>query len=652
MKLGASFRNYEDFRERLRAFERAQGCRYGLQSCVSVRCYNRQHRTALRQDIMFMQATFACAQTPKYSKRKQQDSLCPAYFVLQYKEDVDLLVISELNGDHVHADPAPPLTGAPAAAAANTTACDGPATKLPEEEEEEEEQLCGTGSVAVVDEEVQEVAGELMEEVSVLYDTPEAAKASVLVRAAEVMKAFLRADEGSLASIGADSSYGLERLSFQTSKMKSLFMQFPESLLLHRVLSEEGHVLYAFVAESKEQVGQVVHLSLLKEDRGHIVRKMLTVFKEFNPEWQKVQAVFMDASFFHKAILQELFPSARVFLSIYHAVRLLEKNVKEVEISSSFKQSLLLALQKAAFAPSAANLNAMAQLAQHVVSPELYDYLRANWFSCEPLWCMPAEKGLQFFTMDSLDLIMCQISSLFGQQSPLEASILRFMACVDSLVSKGSESPNWGFLSTEDSQSGLWEKQDACTSGAAEHGPVPGFPTPAKLHKQAAAVERNPMLAMLWENCVELSCWLCLKEWEVVQRSAQLLSPGPDSFTVWMLEEAHQVSRDYRSCTCSFHRRYRLPCRHVLAVLQVHGACVEKSMVCRRWQKRFQQLPVPGATPQGCGGSLVGAHPEGRGEMIWSLNLELATLLMQCDREELEERGSRLTAILAAWAQS
>ncbi|NWQ93457.1 ZSWM3 protein, partial [Burhinus bistriatus] len=654
MELGASFRSYEDFRERFRAYKLAQGCRYGLRSCVSVRCYNRQHGTAVREDVMFMQVKFGCARTQKYSKkRKQQPSLCPAYFVLQYKEDIDQLVISELNSNHVHADPVFSLTRA-TAATANTAARNSPVTKL-----RKQQQAGGTDSSAVADEDSHMVAGQPVDGVPALYKAPalpeavkENAAASAFVRVAEVMKTFLRVDRGSLASISAGSDHGLDRLSFQTSKMKSLFMQFPESLLLHRALSEGGHVLYAFIVESKERVGKVVHLSLLKDDTGHSVRKMLTVFKDFNPEWQKVQAVFVDVSFFHKAILHELFPSAQVLLSVYHTVRLLEKNAKEAEISSSFKQNLTLALQKAVFATSAASLDTLSQLVKHVVSPELYNCLRANWFSCELLWCMHAEKGLHSCSthMDSLDLITHRISSLFGPQLSLEASVLRFMECADCLDSRGLESPNWGFLSTEDGRSSLWEKPDVCSGAAAEPGPVSGSPTLAEPTRQAAEVETGCMLATLRESCMDLGSWLCLKEWEVVQMSTQLLSPAPGSFTVRLLEDAHRVSRDCQSCTCCFHRRYRLPCRHVLAVLQAHRGRVEEGMVCRRWQRRFQQLPVPDAGLPDHGGGSMGGQAEGRGERIQSLSLELANLLMQCDEDELEERSSALAAILSAWA--
>lgn len=602
-----------------------------------------------------MQVKFGCARTQKYSKkRKQQPSLCPAYFVLQYKEDIDQLVISELNSDHVHADPVFSLTRA-TAATASTAARNGPATKPCERQ-----QAGGTDSGAAAGEDSHVVVGQPVDGPPAPYRPPalpEAAKenASALVRVAEVMKTFLRADRGSLASISADSDHGLDRLSFQTSRMKSSFTQFPESLLLHRAPSEGGRVLYAFLVESKERAGKVVHLSLLKDDTGHSVRRMLTVFKEFNPEWQKVQAVFVDVSFFHKAILHELFPSAEVLLSVYHTVRLLEKKVKEAEISSSFRQNLTLALRKAVFSPSAASLDALSQLVQRVVSPELYDYLRANWFSCELLWCMHAEKGLRSCGahMDSLDLVTHRISSLFGQQPSLEASVLRCLECADCLDSGGLENLNRGFSSAkEDGWSSLQEKPDARAGAAAEPGPVSGSPALAERAGQAAAAGTGCMLATLRESCTDLGSWLCLKEWEVVQTSTQLLSPAPGSLAVRLLEDAHRVSRDCRSCSCCFHRRYRLPCRHILAVLQVHRGCVEEGMVCRRWQRRYQHLPVPGASPPGCGGGSAGGRPEGRRERVRSLSLELANLLMQCEGEELEERSSALAAILAAWARS
>uniref|UniRef100_A0A8C0E5T8 SWIM-type domain-containing protein n=1 Tax=Bubo bubo TaxID=30461 RepID=A0A8C0E5T8_BUBBB len=399
---------------------------------------------------------------------------------------------------------------------------------------------------------------------------------------------------------------------FQTSKMKSSFLRFPKSLLLHRAPSEGGHVLYAFLVENKEQVGKVVHLSLLKDDTGHSVRKMLTVFKEFNPEWQKVQAVFVDISFFHRAVLQELFPSAWVLLSVSHAVRLLEKNVKEAEISSSLKQSLMLALQKAACSPSPANLDALSQLVKCVVSPELYDDLRANWFSCEPPRCTYVGKGPHSCgtLLDSLDLITHQIAGLFGQQPSLEASAFHFLECAEFLDAGG---PVSGSLAL------------------AEHlGPA----------GQAATVGTEP------------AAQLCLSEFAVVQKSVQLIGTEEDALSIRVLEDAHRVDmKGLSSCTCHFNQVFQLPCRHILAVLNLDRRTLQPEMLSRQWQKGCDAHQAGQDSADGLLEILKSSWDESldKSLVVSFLTAEISRLLTHCSGEEFERRYRTLRELADGW---
>nr|XP_013814032.1 PREDICTED: zinc finger SWIM domain-containing protein 3 isoform X1 [Apteryx mantelli mantelli] len=613
-----------------------------------------------------MQVKFGCGRTQKYSKkRKQQPDLCPAYFVLQYNEDIDQLVISELNSNHVHVDTGSSVTRT-TAKTASTTAYDSPAIKLHKQQAGEAE------SCDVVNKDSCVVAEKLVDRAPALFNKipvlPGAAKendsTSALVRVAEVMKNFLRVDMGSLASISVGSNQDLDRLNFQTSKMKSLFVKFPESLLLHRVQSERGHVLYAFLVESKERVGKIVHLSVLKDDTRQNISKMLTVFKKFNPEWQKAKAVYMDLSFLHKAVLQELFPSAQVLLSVYHTVRLLEKNVEAAEVSSSFKQNLKLALKKVIFSTSTANLDTLSHLVKCLVSQELYDYLQANWFSCEMLWYFHAKKGLHSCSayMDSLDLITHKISSIFSQQLSLETSILRFFEYADCFDAKDLESLNQSFSSIEkDSQNSLQEKPKVHACAAAKQAPLGSsqvllrYPEPPKqVAIEKPAKTTCSTLAALRESCTDLGYQLCMNEWEVVQKSTQLISVVQDNIVVQVLEDAHQVGKDYKSCSCYFHCRYQLPCRHILSVLHANKKSVEESIVCKHWQKKYQHLSVLGENLLDHTGHHRGIQPEaeGRYDKIQSLSREFANLLMQCDGEELEERSSMLRTIMDIWAKS
>ncbi|XP_063003552.1 zinc finger SWIM domain-containing protein 3 [Elgaria multicarinata webbii] len=693
MELGSCFKNYDDFRECFSTYKKENRLQYGLKSCLSVRFYNRKNGTHIREDVTFMQVKFGCVRSREYSKkRKQQPNLCPAYFVLQYNEELDRLVISELNSNHIHAESKASLGGSdpPPVARGQTNkagseACGSPPSKLRKERSAggESFEMENDASVKVELDSSISVKVEMdSEEASLPPDPPSPQKEpeisltekdnshSALVRVAEVMKNFLRVDVGSLASISVGSDQDLERLNLQTSKMKSLFVKFPESLLLHRVQSERGHMLYAFLVESKDRVGKLVHFAILKEDTQENARKMLSVFKEFNPEWQKVKVVFVDMSFLHRDILQELFPSVQVLLSVYHTVRLLEKKLKESHASFSFKHSLKLALREAVFSTSSTNLDMLSQLVKHLVDQDLYEYLQMNWFSCEMLWYMHAKKGLHSCStyIDSLDLITQKLSNFFSTQLSLEMSIIRFVECADCFNTKGLENLNQGFSSLEEgSRSGLMEELKTQTRASVKRSssitsqqpPVRNATEPPKpFTKHSPARPVAAMLAALRETCTDLAYQLCLNEWDVVQKSIQLLSSSKNKTTVQLLEDTHQISKDGKSCSCYFYCRYQLPCRHVLSMLLANRQVVEEAMVGKRWQKKYQHLSVLGENLlegpghcMGTQGALVAATSEERWDKIQSLSKELGNLLLQSEGEELEERTSTLKMIVNIWTK-
>ncbi|KAJ7332293.1 hypothetical protein JRQ81_014473 [Phrynocephalus forsythii] len=454
--------------------------------------------------------------------------------------------------------------------------------------------------------------------------------------------------------------------------MKSLFVKFPESLLLHQVPSQRGHVLYAFLVESKDRVGKLVHFATLKEDTEENVHKMLSVFKEFNPEWPKVKVVFVDLSFRHQPVLQKLFPSAQILLSVYHIVQLLEKKLKESRASFSFRTNLKLALKEAIFSTSSRNLETLSGLVKRLVDQELYEHLQTNWFSCEMLWYMHAKKGLHCCSayIDSVDLITQRVSSLFSSQSSLEASVLRVVEYADCFNTKGLGNLNQGLSVLEQSsRSGLMEEPKRQTCASVKRSSTTTTTTtslqsalttvtkpPRPFLKHSTAKPVATMLAALQETCTDLAYQLCLNEWDVVQKSTQLFSTTKNKTDVQLLEDTHQVHDSGKGCSCYFYGRYQLPCRHILSMLLANRQVVEESMVGRRWQKKYQHLPVLRENSLGhpchSNSSLEAtAATEERWDKVQSLSKELGNLLLQSEGEELEERSATLRMIANIWAQ-
>ncbi|XP_024415554.1 zinc finger SWIM domain-containing protein 3 [Desmodus rotundus] len=650
MELGSCFKTYEDFKKCFTVYKKENRCSFILRDRVSVRFHNLSHGTSIREDILYVRVKFVCIRTQSNRKRTPEADMCPAYLLLRYSEKLDRLFISELNTQHVHVDSKTAGPEGDAAGKSQKTMC----LQKPEPEQPAFKKDPN-------------VAEKPLAEPSFCSDKVQAAPQpeqegitpSDLAKVAKVMKNFLKVDEGSMASLSVGNSQDLDRLSFQSSKMSSLFIRFPESLLLHRVENAQGHILYAFLVENKEREGRVVHFSVLKAETATSVAKMLSIFTEFNPDWPKIKVVFVDPSFPHRAVLQEIFPAARILLSIYHTTRLLEKKLHRSSANLSFKCLMKKALREAVFVTSHASLQNLCRMSQALLDEELFGFLQAHWFSCELLWYMHVRKGLHACNtyMDSLDVVTSKVSSLFREPQSLLDCILRFVDYIDFFNTKGVKNlPTAPPKLKRARPASLPPKSKKpfgiCGGGLTE---IPAEEVPQQVQGQQQPLvqpSHGGMLDSLRQSGFELAYKLCYNEWEVVENSTHLVDMGGSSVDVQLLEDSHQVSKDGCSCSCSFQQQYRLPCRHILALLHTSQKPVGETMVCRRWQKKYQHLLGPGGELQDPVGVPNIGLPgkQGRKDMIQDLSRELANLLMQSEGPELEERLSTLRKIVDIWA--
>uniref|UniRef100_A0A8C5P3B3 Zinc finger SWIM-type containing 3 n=1 Tax=Jaculus jaculus TaxID=51337 RepID=A0A8C5P3B3_JACJA len=653
MELGSCFQTYEEFMECFSAYKKETRCSYVVRDCVSVRFHNYKYGVSLREDILYVQVKFVCVRTQSNGKRRREVDRCPAFLLLQYNQKLDRLVISKLNTHHVHADfkTADP-SGDPSGKSQKTVCLqklqplqltvknDPDAAETPPVEPS----FC-LDKLQVPSEPEQKVI------------TP-----SDLARIAKVMKNFLTVDAGSMASFSVGTSQDLDRLSFQSSKMSDLFTRFPENLLLHRVENTQGHVLYAFLVENKERESRVVHFAVLKVETTSSVAKMLSIFTEFNSDWHKVKVVFVDPSFPHWAILQEIFPATRILLSIYHPTRLLEKKLHQSSVNASFERLMKEALREAVFVSSDAHLKNLCQMSRALLDEDLFRFLQTHWFSCELLWYMHVRKGLHACStyMDSLDIVTSKVSSLFREQKSLLDCIFHFVDYIDFFNTNGvknlpTATPKLKRTRPPSMPLNAKKPFEIC------EGSLPSLPVEeTKPDSQQVLLLQQPrvqspkcdMLDILHQSGSELAYRLCHNEWEVVQKSTHLVDTAGTSVAVQLLEDSHQVSKDGSSCSCSFQQWYHLPCRHILALLYTSQQPVGEAMVCRRWQKKYQHLIGPNGELQDQGVTPNTDQPEkpGRDDMIQDLSSELANLLLQTEGPELEERCSTLRKIIDIWA--
>ncbi|ELW48235.1 zinc finger SWIM domain-containing protein 3 [Tupaia chinensis] len=651
MELGSCFKTYEDFKECFSAYKKENRCSFVLRDCVSVRFHNLNNGTSIREDILYVRVKFVCIRTQSNRKKTRAANTCPAYLLLQYSERLDRLFISELNTQHTHVDSRTTGPGGDSTGRAQKTTCLQKFQPMPTVQKD-----LGTVTKSLVE------PSFCLNKVHVPSEPEqEGLTPSDLAKIAKVMKNFLKVDEGSMASFSVGNSQDLDRLSFQSSKMSDLFIRFPENLLLHRVENTQGHILYAFLVENKEREGRVVHFAVLRAETATSVAKMLSIFTEFNSDWPKVKVVFVDPLFPHRTVLQEIFPAARILLSIYHTTRLLEKKLHRSSATPSFKRLMKEALREAVFVTSDASLKNLCHMSQALLEDDLFSFLQAHWFSCELLWYMHVRKGLHACStyMDSLDIVTSKVSSLFREQQSLLDCILRFVDYIDFFNTKGLKNVPTAPPKLKRARPASMPPKSKKAFGICGESigrPPVGETKPEARQGQLqghpqAQPSQGGMLDTLHQSS-ELAYKLCHNEWEVVQNSTHLVDMAGSSVDVQLLEDSQQVSKDGCSCSCSFQQWYHLPCRHILALLHTSQQPVGEAMVCRRWQKKYQHLLGPNGELQDHSVVPNTGQPEkqGRNDKIQDLSRELANLLMQAEGPELEERYSTLSTIVDIWA--
>eukprot|EP00079_Xenopus_tropicalis_P019064 XP_012808334.1 PREDICTED: zinc finger SWIM domain-containing protein 3 [Xenopus tropicalis] len=648
----------------------------------------------------------------KFCCSRRQENPCPAYFVLQYDEKLDCLVIKDEDSDHVH-----------------TEELSNETESLSEKSEPLPKKLCSEKLFsACTDENTVQVCVN-MEDLSDLDDChggsvnetdslENAVLGDAVTNLTQLMNTFLSEDTGAKATMTIGSRQELEHLGFQTSKMGGLFEKYPESLVLHRVTIKSGYILYAFLVETKERGTKVVHFAFIRRENTNTLHKMLTVFQDFNAEWLKVKVIFTQIAFGHTALLKESFPFAQVLLSVYHMTRLIERKIRGPATTKEWLQKYL---DDAIYNTSPEKLSLLAEKLQGRVAKELYDFLGTHWFSCEMLWYMHVKKGLHSCStyMDSLDVVTKKIGCLLDKQSSIESGIQKFVEnadCFNSKVLGNHRDGSLGFvrqsprksnknkkviqnkktlpsppkvsspkpLGIIDTALNVKKEEDAspndcpveqydrksppCSSSILSRWLVQqeiskqGDKETAKkfmAHKIAPAQKGqarplnapDTMASALWEHCNRLGFQLCMKEWELVKGATHLISAKSNYIAVQILEQPQQISIGCRSCTCYFSGRYQLPCRHILSMLYGSKKPVELAMVSGSLQKKYIQ-PLCGLKVWNRLLHYANNEEEVKERhcKIRTLTKELSNLLLQCGTPELKARCCTLKNMIYRWS--
>ncbi|KAG6608893.1 uncharacterized protein IUM83_12773 [Phytophthora cinnamomi] len=210
-------------------------------------------------------------------------------------------------------------------------------------------------------------------------------------RALSVLDEFCTQNGGNAANVLVDSDTNVARVvTFQTGKMKRLFKDFPEVVLVDSTHNTNAnrYKLSSFMVHGVFGKGQYVHHALVESEHKVNLRRVIENFKQNNPEWSHIRVFMTDKAVHEKDVLREEFPDATQLLCQWHVITWLKKQA--ASLAGPVKKDVKGLLGLMVYAKTQKEYDdakgAMLEKLGWSASHPLYHTVMENWDNTEDEW--------------------------------------------------------------------------------------------------------------------------------------------------------------------------------------------------------------------------------------------------------------------------
>ncbi|KAF1557653.1 Zinc finger SWIM domain-containing protein 1, partial [Eudyptula albosignata] len=425
--------------------------------------------------------------------------------------------------------------------------------------------------------------------------------------------------------------------SFQSAAMGGVFARFPRALLVHRAGGPAGRALYVFLVAGpapalRGGMARVVHLAVPRDESAGSLSRMYGVFRAFNPAWAETRLLLVGPGLPQPPALAQAFPAAEVHLSVFHLCKRLQQQIQRLALEGRAERLILAALSDTMCAATESSRRKMHALLGDLVTPDLLPQLHIHWLLDGEIWAVHRERtwGDSSNYFRDLEVVTQGLSQVFSTGLSLESCITSLAQHYQKCVSKSPP--------------------DTATCSATHPDHRAAQAAPQSL--PALGLTEELIEQSLRDICTEPAARLCLSEFAVVQKSVQLIGAGEDALSIQILEDAHRVDlKGLSSCTCRFNQDFQLPCRHILAVLNLDRNTLQPETLSRQWQKGHDAHQAGRDSADGLLEILKSSWNKSldKSLVVSFLTAEISRLLTHCSREEFECRYRTLRELADSW---
>ena len=338
----------------------------------------------------------------------------------------------------------------------------------------------------------------------------------------------LKEDPSVTLEVFADQDENLIGIFYQDNSMMQLYAAFPEVLFVdatHKV-NELRMPLYIFLVCDGNGQSEIIAAFLVASEQKPVIEQMVRIFKKHNTSWSATRVIMTDKDMNERDTLSEEFPDAVLQLCLFHVLRTFGREIttEAISIRSAERSFALHLLQKLAYSKSEEVYESNRKQLNDTGFTRITEYFESNWHPIQHEWvaCFITSFNFNTRTNNRLESLNQKIKSVCSAFSDLQTFFRDFQAILSCLrIERDHKVLN-------------------CTSKVSVFG-------------VGSSVEAQ---------------------------YTRMLTPYTSKFVREQLGKRSKVNDvDGRitkanttadTCSCTFHRAMKLPCKHIFAYREYH----------------------------------------------------------------------------------
>ena len=196
--------------------------------------------------------------------------------------------------------------------------------------------------------------------------------------------------EGAYVKLVTDENNEMRGLFFQDARMRDIFQAYPEFICIDATykVNDLRMPLYILLIENGNGQSEIVGMWLVADETEEMMTEMITLFKEQNPSWDKVQTVMSDKDFVEREVFKKELPQAELKICLFHVLRTFRREITTERTGANKRQreNILEILQKIAYSSSLEQYERNKSLLVDTQNAQAVEYFQQNWDPIKNQW--------------------------------------------------------------------------------------------------------------------------------------------------------------------------------------------------------------------------------------------------------------------------